>query len=474
MLKTQGNKILDDTGKEIRLRGICVGGWMNMENFINGFPGDEHGVRSVAAEILGASRAKFLFDRWLDYFLANEDIAHLKALGANVVRLPINYRHFENDSKPFHYLEEGFRRLSRAVDSCARHGVYAIIDLHAAQGWQNTDWHCDNSSRQTLLWQHPHFQERVISLWKEIARRYRGNATVAGYNLLNEPVMGAPGGRYPNRYAPDWNALNDLYRRLVQAIRKEDHNHICFLEGDYFSVLFSHMDPPFAPNLVYSNHYYPAASIRPGKYPGKVVGELWNKQRLETEFLGSEGYAYTQKYSVPLWVGEFGGHFSGPASDRAYRLSALTDLLDIFEKAGSHWTIWTYKDIGVMGLMKADPHSEYMQLIRSALRMKDKLQTDSWLAIGVKNNSASDLINRLATVAERTTQEPDMDHAQNRTYLGQSTLGGYFANLMQPTFVRCFKGLSEEQIDRVMQSFAFSACQPNKPLASLLSTHWKA
>lgn len=26
---------------------------------------------------------------------------------------------------------------------CAKHGIYTIIDLHAAPGAQNTDWHSD-------------------------------------------------------------------------------------------------------------------------------------------------------------------------------------------------------------------------------------------------------------------------------------------------------------------------------------------
>ena len=39
MLQVKQNQIVDEQGKEIRLRGTCIGGWMNMENFINGYPG---------------------------------------------------------------------------------------------------------------------------------------------------------------------------------------------------------------------------------------------------------------------------------------------------------------------------------------------------------------------------------------------------------------------------------------------------
>lgn len=39
--------------------------------------------------------------------------------------------------------EEGFKHLDRVIDLCAKHGIYTIIDLHAAPGGQNLDWHAD-------------------------------------------------------------------------------------------------------------------------------------------------------------------------------------------------------------------------------------------------------------------------------------------------------------------------------------------
>jgi len=38
-LKVSGTKIVDGNGKETILRGAGLGGWMNMENFINGMYG---------------------------------------------------------------------------------------------------------------------------------------------------------------------------------------------------------------------------------------------------------------------------------------------------------------------------------------------------------------------------------------------------------------------------------------------------
>ena len=36
---------MSESGAPVFLRGICVGGWMNLENFINGYPGGEARLR---------------------------------------------------------------------------------------------------------------------------------------------------------------------------------------------------------------------------------------------------------------------------------------------------------------------------------------------------------------------------------------------------------------------------------------------
>ncbi len=40
MLHAEHTRIIDDHDREVTLRGVCVGGWMNLENFLNGNPDD--------------------------------------------------------------------------------------------------------------------------------------------------------------------------------------------------------------------------------------------------------------------------------------------------------------------------------------------------------------------------------------------------------------------------------------------------
>ncbi|MBV9172465.1 MAG: cellulase family glycosylhydrolase, partial [Chloroflexi bacterium] len=253
-LSVHDDRIVDSSGTLVRLRGPCIGGWMNMEDFITGHPGPEHGLRASLTDVLGLARATFFIERLLDYFFAEDDVRFLASVGASVVRIALNYRHFEHDATPFEYLESGFQRLDQAVRWCAKHGLYVILDLHAVQGWQNSDWHSDNANRVSLFWDHAQFQDRFLALWVELARRYRGNAVIAGYNVMNEPASNSPRGRFSDTHRPRWDVINRVYRRVVEAIRQVDPDHVIFLEGDYYSRLFSGLDAPFAANLVYSSH----------------------------------------------------------------------------------------------------------------------------------------------------------------------------------------------------------------------------
>ena len=214
MLRVEGDAVVGADGARVHLRGAGLGGWMNMENFITGYPANETAMRAAVAGVIGAERADRFFERLLDRFFDEADARLLAELGVNCLRLPINYRAFER--------EAGFARLERAVDLCAAHGIYTVIDLHAVPGSQNQHWHSDNATHVAAFWQHPYFQDLAVDLWRALAERFRGNAWVAGYNLLNEP--GDPSGE----------VVGPFHDRLVAAIREVDPDHIVFVDGNTY------------------------------------------------------------------------------------------------------------------------------------------------------------------------------------------------------------------------------------------------
>ena len=47
MLRVQGDAVVDADGTPVLLRGAGLGGWMNMENFITGYPANESAMRAA-------------------------------------------------------------------------------------------------------------------------------------------------------------------------------------------------------------------------------------------------------------------------------------------------------------------------------------------------------------------------------------------------------------------------------------------
>ena len=481
-LRINGREIVDSEGKKMRLRGTCPGGWMNMEDFINGHPGAEHTLREQMTEALGASKAQFFFDRMLDYFFNEDDVIFLRKAGVNVVRFPLNYRHFEDDMSPFQYKKSGFARLDKILDLCEKHNLYVILDLHSAQGWQNVHWHSDNASRISLFWRDASYQNRYVALWKEFAQRYANRSVIAGYDVLNEPCTNNEVGDYPwnlpPNYRPDWNIMNAVYRRVVTEIRKIDSRHIIFLEGDSYASRFSGLDKPFDDNLAYSSHNYSVPGFGPGQYPGLIhprtalgsSSEPWDFKKQERLFLDAEGTRFTQENNVPLWVGEFGSVFNGPAREADDRLRSLDDQLSIFEANGAHWTTWNYKDIGVMGLLTLNPESPYMERIKDILRKKKALGTDDWMrwlpATPVKESTA-----QLAEQIRLVVDDPQINPVLNAKSMSQTLLCFYAGTLMQPMYANLFKGLSEAELDHILSSFSAKECLPNEGLVNVLGKY---
>jgi hypothetical protein len=349
--------------------------------------------------------------------------------------------------------------------------------MHAVPGWQNTDWHCDNSSRHALFWKHYHFQDRFIKLWIELATRYKDKPVIAGYDLMNEPITGVWRGRFYNTCQPDWDSISTVYKNTAAAIRQIDRKHIIFIEGDNFSQWFSGFCEPFDDNLVYSSHNYIDSGMT-GPYPGtiKMIWDpndkdkevLWDKNKQTEVFYSQEGTKFVQKYNVPLWVSEFGSVFNGPADLIPDRLRSLDDQLAIFNEFGAHWTMWTYKDIGTMGTLTVKPDSPFMQRISGILEKKNLLNSHFGVRWLPQNTSMNKLI-KLADFVREIIGYDYVDLEANRKYMEQAVFSVYTSVLMQKPYADCFKDLSVEELDVLLSSsFKAGNCNINQGLADVI------
>jgi len=91
-------------------------------------------TRASMKKVLGEQNYEYFFDRFLYYFFTEKDARYFASLGLNCLRLPFNYRHFEDDMNPRVLKESGFKHLDRVIDLCTKHGIYTILDLHTAPG----------------------------------------------------------------------------------------------------------------------------------------------------------------------------------------------------------------------------------------------------------------------------------------------------------------------------------------------------
>ncbi|MEY3219641.1 MAG: hypothetical protein RIT27_998 [Pseudomonadota bacterium] len=166
-----------------------------------------------------------------------EDYKRLAEMGMNVVRLNMWYKVFEDDSKPNVYKPEGWEWLEKNLIWARKYGVYLILDMHAAQGgyqsagYSGAFWGSNSS-----------YRNRLKSLWKAIAERYKNEPIIAGYDLLNEPCP------------PTNQKWINYAQELTDAIRAIDKNHLVIVEQS-----FADDNKPFVltgTNIMYDFHFY--------------------------------------------------------------------------------------------------------------------------------------------------------------------------------------------------------------------------
>jgi len=228
------------------------------------------------------------------------------------------------------------------------------------------------------------------------------------------------------------------------------------------------LEQPFDENIAYSSHWYIKPAFGSGSYPGKYQDEYWDFNELKTRFSEEEGTIYTNLNKVPLWVGEFGSVLTCPKEYVSDRLKVAHDQIRVFEEFGAHWTIWTYKDAGIMGTVTMDPDSKYMQRVQPVMELKEQLAVDAWGSSARLSPIREDLLNLSAKILS-LINETGFDKTACSMYLTQMVLSGYTAAILQEAYARCFTGMSDSELDDVMKSFSLENCKINPDFKSLLT-----
>lgn len=230
---------------------------------------------------------------------------------SNCIRIPLR-EHFWSGTGPWQ--NDGgmkYRQLvDDAVNLCATHGVYVVLDLHA--------FHAP--------------QKKHVDFWTDLAPRYKDHPAVL-YELYNEPVAipwevwrngghvidAKPGQRTTEFDSPGIQALLD-------AVRATGAKNIVIAGGldwgyDLSGVLngFALKEHEGGNGIVYSSHVYP-----------------W-KSNWQEKFL-----AVAEKH--PLFLGEVGAEqelmpFLQSQEDPH---TWVPDMLGVIQKHKLHWTAWNF------------------------------------------------------------------------------------------------------------------------------------
>jgi hypothetical protein len=311
-LHTQGQDIVNEQGENILLRGVGLGNWMLPEGYMwkFGAQGDRpRKIEKLVSDLIGSENGKRFWSEFRRLYIAEADIQRVAELGFNSVRPALNSRLFLSESGTPTGTEEGFLLLDNLVAWGKAHGIYVILDMHGAPGGQTGQNIDDCENNQPELFMETKYQDQLVALWEALARRYKDEPTVAGYDLLNEPLPEQTGA------AKAYKAqLEPLYKRLAKAIREIDPKHMIILEGADWSNDWSVFSEPFDKNLVFQFHYY-----------------CWNNPALLRSiqnFLDDR-----ERLNAPVWVGE-----TGEKDGTIYWATT-----EYFEANNIGWSFWPWK-----------------------------------------------------------------------------------------------------------------------------------
>ena len=297
-----GQFLADGAGHKLILRGTNLGNWLVPEGYmwrLEKGPQSPREIEAMVNELIGPTAAAEFWKEYRQSYVTRRDVDFIAKSGFNTIRIPFHYRLFAEGN------DEGFALVDRVVEWAKQDHLYVILDMHCAPGGQ-TGANIDDSWGYPWLYDDEASQKEAADIWKRIAAHYRNNATVLGYDLLNEPIPTYPQlQRYNSKLEP-------VYRKLVAAVREADPNHVVILGGAQWDTNFTVFGPPFDKNVMYTFHKYWMPPVEEAVKP----------------------YVdFRAKYNVPIWMGE-----SGENTDEW--IAQFRKLLDDDQIS---WTFWPYK-----------------------------------------------------------------------------------------------------------------------------------
>ena len=321
MLHASGTQIVNASGQPVQLTGVNLGSLMVMEGWMcpldSGNLQDNYSVIQELDNRFGVAAEQDMIRCYQTNWITITDLQNIKNAGFNCVRVPVWWGDFYTLSSygdNSGWRSDAFTELDWVVNNCANLGLYVIIDMHGVVGGQSTSQDCGQQNQNTY-WGNSNYQGDTAWMWWQIANHYNGNATVAGYDLLNEPD-GAPS------TSAVWNVLNGLY----QSVRSADPGHMIIMEGTFGNWDWDMLPDPATygwTDVAYEMHEY--------QYNAPVSQVEQGSQDQVDDFNAHKSW------NVPCYIGEW--------NDMGMGAGCYQDSINLYNGGGMSWTMWAYKAI---------------------------------------------------------------------------------------------------------------------------------
>jgi endoglucanase len=356
---TQGNQIVDDGLRPVRIEGVSWYGFETRDHV-------PHGLEQQ------------------DYHTILYSICNL---GFNVVRLPFSNEAIESNTIPTKIgfanrkgkINQDLRHLrtlqvmDQIIDAAGDLGLRVILDNHRSDA--------GDGPQPSGLWYTSRFPEsRWITDWQMLARRYKsrlnkeGEPIVIGVDLRNEPhTVGSIGGAcwtgdQARGGCPTSNTTENWTSAAIRAgnaILVENPGLLIFVEGtdryesdctfwgsNLEGVRNSKVVLILPNRVVYSAHDY-----GPSEYHHPWFNSDTTPLTLANTWMKYWGFLIADN-AAPVWIGEFG---TGPEPSDAVDQSpgcqgqwftSLTEFLAAHPAI--HWSYWALNGEDRYGLLKQD------------------------------------------------------------------------------------------------------------------------
>lgn len=227
------------------IRGVNVGGWLNLEPFITPSYFESYSSRdniidewTLIQKLGGPSQAKQTLEKHYSTFITRQTFVDIRAAGFDHVRIPFGYWMVDTYDGDQYVPRVAWRYLLRGIEYARQNGLRINLDMHGAPGSQN-GW--NHSGRQGAIgWLNGADGEKNANRWLSIHHqlavffaqpRYANIITL--YGLVNEPRM----------VDLDPDTVITWSRKAISQIRKDGIKSIIVF-GDGFRGLDNWKDSP--------------------------------------------------------------------------------------------------------------------------------------------------------------------------------------------------------------------------------------